>query len=330
MLLASIAAVCQVLGGTPPEDLNVIGTLVVGGETPGAFKEGLAQIARYFERVSYGQCTLEFALDVAESRAEEMPGVLAREDAPRIERTAFVDALLQALGAATWSRYARVLIVVPDPVWPYTVKRPLPEAPLRAVAIVSSRAEWPTIAHEVGHLLGLPDLYDTTKSAVGTAAAVSLGPWCLMSRSTARPGLCGWSRLQLNWLRAEHVRTVEPGTEDTVCLDALEGPAGHHLIAKVNISKHRYYLAEVRRQVGLDSCLPMEGVVITRVSAFEERPYDRVRIVDAAPSTATLSDAAFQESMVFEDPLHAIRIEVIKDYGSALVVRVRNGVSAEE
>ena len=62
--------------------------------------------------------------------------------------------------------------------------------------------------HEFGHLLGLPDLYDTNEEN-GTDSGV--GHWCLMARGgwggqEATPsGLSAWSKSALDWAEVKDI-----------------------------------------------------------------------------------------------------------------------------
>lgn len=53
-------------------------------------------------------------------------------------------------------------------------------------------------AHEVGHLMGLPDLY--TYSWFETDEKNPAGPWDLMSSASISTGFLGWHRHKLKWL----------------------------------------------------------------------------------------------------------------------------------
>jgi len=98
------------------------------------------------------------------------------------------------------------------------------------------------IAHEFGHQLGLPDLYDYTMYSVG------LGEWELMSwgswnmNAYVPPHLSAWCKVFLGWSQP---KTLKPGDDLTAVFDwAAKDPDA---IVKVPINSHEYYLIENRR-----------------------------------------------------------------------------------
>ncbi|WP_432501518.1 immune inhibitor A domain-containing protein [Kineococcus arenarius] len=117
-------------------------------------------------------------------------------------------------------------------------------------------------AHEYGHDLGLPDLYDTSGGENGT------GFWTLMSSGSwlghggdaigTTPNHMGaWEKLQLGWLDHEVARA---GTRSTHNL----GPAEHAtkraqaLVVELPddaAGNSRFYIAENRQYLGYDSTL---------------------------------------------------------------------------
>ncbi|MFF3482783.1 immune inhibitor A domain-containing protein [Streptomyces sp. NPDC002701] len=120
-----------------------------------------------------------------------------------------------------------------------------------------------TLAHEYGHDLGLPDLYDTS------GAENSTGFWSLMAQGSllsspselaAHPADLGaWAKLQLGWL--DHV-TVRAGTASTVTLNPLSVPSATEgpeaLLVKLPADKDgnaRHYVVENRQYVGDDAHL---------------------------------------------------------------------------
>ncbi|RKT77743.1 immune inhibitor A [Terracoccus luteus] len=93
-------------------------------------------------------------------------------------------------------------------------------------------------AHEFGHDLGLPDLYDTNGGDNGTAfwTLMSGGSWLNQAKDSigTKPGYMGpWEKLQLGWL--DYV-TVKPGTNKLVKL----GPADRVAKDKSNTDENSY------------------------------------------------------------------------------------------
>ena len=114
------------------------------------------------------------------------------------------------------------------------------------------------LAHETGHALGLPDLYDYDGSSQG------IGAWGLMgtgSHSTrfSPAHLSAWEKEQLGWVKVEWVTTSSPITAPAVERDPvvyrydLPGTAGEYL------------LLENRQKVGSDKYLPGHGMLAWRI-----------------------------------------------------------------
>ncbi len=98
------------------------------------------------------------------------------------------------------------------------------------------------IAHEFGHQLGLPDLYDYSMYSVG------LGEWELMSwgswnmNAYVPPHLSAWCKVFLGWSQP---KTLDPGENTTVAFNwVAKDPDA---IVKIPINSHEYYLIENRR-----------------------------------------------------------------------------------
>lgn len=116
-----------------------------------------------------------------------------------------------------------------------------------------------TLAHETGHAIGLPDLYDYAGAAAGA------GAWDLMatggqSAPHSPAHLGAWSKEQLGWVRVEWIDSSNDSlaippvvAERTVYRYDLPGGQGRHL------------LLENRQRIGSDSFLPGTGLLIWRV-----------------------------------------------------------------
>lgn len=125
------------------------------------------------------------------------------------------------------------------------------------------------IAHEFGHSLGLPDLYDTSRNA----RSEGLGNWDLMAggswggdgNSPEMPvHMSAWSKGYLGWVKPKDVIT-----DTTIAaLKDYETQDDVYLVT-INKKKNIYYLISNRQRVHFDSKIPGEGILILRVN--EER-----------------------------------------------------------
>ncbi|MBI1928097.1 M6 family metalloprotease domain-containing protein [Candidatus Poribacteria bacterium] len=118
-----------------------------------------------------------------------------------------------------------------------------------------------TFAHEFGHDLGLPDLYDTTGASEG------IGNWGLMGAGSHLGGgktpahLCAWSKAQLEW-----VNPIEITSGRTQLIDQVETqPIVYKLWKNGNYSGKEYFLIENRQKVGFDAKLPGPGLLIWHI-----------------------------------------------------------------
>lgn len=158
-------------------------------------------------------------------------------------------------------------------------------------------------AHEFGHLLGLPDLYDRTNEKVGPWDLMARGAW-LGSPPGAEPSeLTAWSRLTLGWLKWEYVCEADTTShqQETFDVRPIELPpeADACSAVLVRLSEDEYYLIEARIQVEFDESLPQEGALITHVKQGQLRS-----VADASPETGTLTDAAWQPGITFYETIN--------------------------
>jgi M6 family metalloprotease-like protein len=160
---------------------------------------------------------------------------------------------------------------------------------------IDGRAVHTTLAHELGHTLGLPDLYLYPWMNAANAPR-EVGSWDLMHRDAPLPELSLPTRMFVGWVEASEVRSfnfgeigANAGVNELVTLHALESPtvpAGRVRGAEIRIADGRNYYFEYRnRQVTTsqgDAALPQGGrrVMGTDVvspkgeQSFDQRPYE--------------------------------------------------------
>jgi immune inhibitor A len=146
-----------------------------------------------------------------------------------------------------------------------------------------------TAAHEFAHLLGLPDLFDTSgrSAGLGNWSLMGTGAWDGPDEDAAEPAdLDAFSRWYLGWARATLV------THDTILhLPAVETASRVAMLYPGGgTSGPEYFLLENREGSAgpADGALPGKGLLVYRVATSvmtATSPYWQDNTVDAYPHT---------------------------------------------
>jgi len=164
--------------------------------------------------------------------------------------------------------------------------------------------------HEYGHMIGLPDLYDTDYSSAG------IGQWGLMSGGswTKRPGdlagscpagMTAWCKIQMGWITpveytSDHLGfSMPPANTNAVAYRFFkQGDAGGD----------EYFLVENRRRLGFDEGLlsrqltyglpDPEGMIIYNVDeSVSGNSNDGQRLVDVVDASPWFDVAGWHENL---------------------------------
>jgi immune inhibitor A len=127
--------------------------------------------------------------------------------------------------------------------------------------------------HEYGHVLGLPDLYDTDYSSSG------LGDWSVMAGGSWNgPGWDGsspahpdaWSKIELGW-----VDPVVPATDEIgASIARAEDNAVAYQLWTNGVIGSEYFLLENRQAVYFDGWLPADGLLLYHVDETADQTND--------------------------------------------------------
>ena len=98
------------------------------------------------------------------------------------------------------------------------------------------------VAHEVGHIFALPDLYEPYSS---------VGNWDLMGRANL-VHLLAWCKIKLGWIRESQVYQASPERRDIIVVDPIERWSNGTLVVKIPLATNESYLIEVRQPIGYD------------------------------------------------------------------------------
>ena len=120
------------------------------------------------------------------------------------------------------------------------------------------------LAHEFGHALGLPDLYDTdyTSSGAGKLALMASGSWGTSNNSPWYPAtMIGWCKNELGWVEVVEI------TDDQDMV-SIQQTYSNDTIYRVNHSQadEEYWYIENRQKVGSDTLMPTPGLTIWHIN----------------------------------------------------------------
>ena len=170
------------------------------------------------------------------------------------------------------------------------------------------------MAHEFGHLLGLPDLYDRNAELLGeppTPAdeSAGIGYWGLMGHGTRgwddRGGpnpFCAWSLKRLGWLGIDNSQLVivEERIEAAPFVDVSQGGRVYQL----PLAGKEYFLVEHRSSANsyYERHLPAEGLLIWHVRGdLFYNDDERAKLVDLVAADGLYSDAGYPAGMVADN-----------------------------
>lgn len=139
--------------------------------------------------------------------------------------------------------------------------------------------------HEYGHVLGLPDLYDTRGSNTKTPGRYSImDTGSYNDSSTCPPRFSSYEQWLCNWVEVED---IEEGKEYTLpSMSVSKDPKIYRMRIRRNAPAgvvrywNEYFLFESRHHEGWDSTLPEEGLFIWRVN-FEQSSYWGSNVVNS-------------------------------------------------
>ena len=114
--------------------------------------------------------------------------------------------------------------------------------------------------HELGHVFGLPDLYDYDLDSAGTGKwdLMASGSWNNDGRTPAHP--VGWCKARLGWATPETVNR-------SLGRINLKPSSVYPEIYKLPIdgNSKEYFLIENRKRIGFDSYIPGDGLMVLHV-----------------------------------------------------------------
>lgn len=152
---------------------------------------------------------------------------------------------------------------------------------------VSESSPLGTFAHEFGHDIGLPDLYNTYTggSVVGKWDLMDYGMWAGSGNYPTHIG--GFLKTKIGWMMPTYVSSSQ-----TVAMGYLSNTTGNNRLYQINISGDgkEYFLIEHRNKFNYDTYIQMRGIVIWHIDenyANNNGAIKRTVIEDAQSSSVS-------------------------------------------
>ncbi|TLZ61316.1 MAG: M6 family metalloprotease domain-containing protein, partial [Methanobacteriota archaeon] len=157
--------------------------------------------------------------------------------------------------------------------------------------MISEDSPFGVLAHEFGHDLGLPDLYDTDGSTLGVGVwdVMGSGSWNGNPRGTSPSEFSAWSKMKLGWvtpievtapLLSQQIRQVENNS------------VVYRLTVKDASSRSEYFLVENREQAGFDAALPGSGILVWHIDdSVQNNDNEAHRLVDLVEADEAAGDS---------------------------------------
>lgn len=187
---------------------------------------------------------------------------------------------------------------------------------------------WQVLAHETGHIFGLPDLYSYDRPT-GRYKDIQrhVGPWDLMGFVATGHEYLAWHKRKLEWLSDDDFRVVAQGVS-TVIVAPIYARRGVRAIV-APISDSEAYVVEVRARYAdpKSAC----GVLAYRVDLKRASGYGPISILPREPDSGdpglekthiTLYNALYQSGSVVDDAAAHVRIVIVGRAGRGFRLRV--------
>lgn len=219
--------------------------------------------------------------------------------------------------------------------WPYTVDGSV--KPI-AAGVLSLASAAPRVTNLAGRMVGLMDLFAYPEV---TTPRPFVGPWSHMSEKNSQVHVMGWEKWQVGWMDeaglatgVEVERIAKPPIDAPIAnrdftLSPLDEDSDEVKLVAIEIGEGLHYTAEYRRNNGLDSSLPDEGIIIAKTNDLVAQGEGPVIIVESDVSAGDLDDAPFTAAAprtIFDDIGSGVNIEVMSITADEAQIRLNYAI----
>lgn len=179
------------------------------------------------------------------------------------------------------------------------------------------------LCHEVCHVFGLPDLYNTG------SRAFTAGAWDIMCDIFRGTSLLGWHRHKLGWLHSSRIAVLNQGSA-SFRLTPLSARAGVSMVVVAEdkgSSTSKVYVAEIAQTIiGRDGTKLSGGVLVYSVDAAVPTGRDPIQIIAASKESdrnfGALFQAPFQPGATMSDASVPFTLSVGRKRGQSADIEI--------
>lgn len=214
-------------------------------------------------------------------------------------------------------------------------------------------------AHELGHTLGLPDLYDRdgSSSGIGEWSLMASGSWNgVLGYGDSPARLDAWSSAELGWLQPQ-TASGGPQTRSLPTVGSSATMSAWRVYPNGASSGSEYWLVENRQQTGTDSGIPGSGVLVWHVDEAEnsynhqnddethklvdleeaagiqslDSKADRGTAADPYPGTSdnrTFNASSVPNSNLYSGAASTVVVDTVSDNATTMSARIGSGTAS--
>lgn len=174
-------------------------------------------------------------------------------------------------------------------------------------------------AHEFGHMLGLPDLYDIDYSSAGVGFwdLMASGAWNKVAVAGDSPAyFSAWSKYKLGWLTPQ----VVGGTLSAESIEQAETTKDVYRL----LEGDEYFLVENRQQTGFDAGLPGSGLAIWHIDEAKANSSNTDNSLECIPFLWDCSTYHYRVALVQADGLWELEKNTDPGDGGDLYPGIKN------
>ncbi|KAG7359169.1 M6 family metalloprotease domain containing protein [Nitzschia inconspicua] len=119
------------------------------------------------------------------------------------------------------------------------------------------------IAHETGHFLGVPDMYDIDGGGVGLGTFdMMANSWGFDGSQYFPPHMSAWTKLLLGWMIPYF---PSPGVNRVAAAELQDATHPQVFVITEGFPTGEFLLVENRQKLGFDSIMPQDGIIIYHI-----------------------------------------------------------------